>query len=168
MTDDLQVRKRPGMAAGSGRFAKKKSHIQESPHQFLFMAIEFVSQWQNTNLFHEWSNIPLGAGTAAKERGEGDQKQGVVWRGGWRRDSRARANSWTGDRMGAKCWFACYDHLLRTADSLLYTVKVIFQTNNKSRFATMVVATFSLLTVIALAAAMIMTPYSAWVRLDIY
>ena len=31
----------------------------------------------------------------------------------------------------------------------------------------MVVATFSLLTVIALAAAMIMTPYSVWVRLDI-
>ena len=69
--------------------------------------------------------------------------------------------------MGAKFWCACYDHLLRTADSLLHSVKVIFQTNKTSRFATMVVATFSLLTVIALAAAMIMTPYSAWVRLDI-
>ena len=55
-----------------------------------------------------------------------------------------------------------------TADRFLHSVKVIFQTNKKSRFATMVVATFSLLTVIALAAAMIMTPYSAWVRLDIY
>ena len=51
--------------------------------------------------------------------------------------------------------------------SFLHSVKVIFQTNKTSRFATMVVATFSLLTVIALAAAMIMTPYSAWVRLDI-
>jgi len=89
------------MAAGSGRFAKKKSHIQE---------LERLQRKEEREI---------------RNRELSDEEDD---------------------------------------DEIPVLVPIPEQTNKKSRFATMVVATFSLLTVIALAAAMIMTPYSAWMR----
>ena len=49
------------MVAGSGRFAKKKSHIQASRHQFLnslIMGIEFMSQiLKNKIRIHSLSEV---------------------------------------------------------------------------------------------------------------